>query len=126
MPRGPERPWRVQKGPLLDGHIQASIARGQDPVTLHYGELIEDEFAPGTPLDAARAAEFKTALYRAAKRQGVSLVATVERRPDGSHQIRFKAVDKAAARAYMIQRYGPDRTKWPYNPRTPNAPKEGQ
>ena len=125
MPRGPERPWRAQKGPLLDAHIQASIAQGQDPATLHYGELIEDEFAPGQALNAHLATEFKSALYRAARRQGVSLVATIEQLPGGRHQIRFRAVDKAAARAYMIQRYGPDRSKWPYNPRN-RTPKEGQ
>lgn len=119
MAAGPQRPWRAQKEPLLDGHIQASISRGKDPVTLHFAELVEDELHPGQAMTAEHAAEFKQALYRAARRQGVALVTTIERRPDGSHQVRFKAVDKSAARAYMIAKYGPDRTQWPYNPRTP-------
>lgn len=126
MPRGPERQWRRQREPLLDPHIAASIAGGQDPTTLHYAELTEDEINGQAIRDAEVARELKAALYRAARRANVSLVARVEKRADGSYQVRFKAVDKAAGRAYMIQRYGPDRTKWPYNPRTPNAPKEGQ
>jgi hypothetical protein len=126
VPRGPERQWRRQREPLLDTHIAASIAGGQDPATLHYAELTEDEINGQAIRDAEVARELKAALYRAARRRQVSLSATVERKADGTYQVRFKAIDKAAGRAYMISRYGPDRSKWPYNPRTPNAPKEGQ
>lgn len=108
MPRGPERPWRAQRGPHLDGHILAAAA---------HGELVENELQPGQALDAETAAELKRALYRAARRQGYALSATVEQTPTG-HQVRFKVFNKAEARAYMIAKYGPDRTKWPYNPRT--------
>ncbi len=124
MARGPQRPWRAQREPLLDTHIDASIAGGQDPATLHYAELTEDEINGQAIRDAEVARELKAALYRAARRRNVSLAATVEKRGDGTYQVRFKAIDKAAARAYMIRRYGPDRTKWPYNPRTPNARKD--
>ncbi len=124
MPRGPERQWRRQREPLLDPHIEASIAGGQDPATLHYAELTEDEINGQAIRDAEAARELKAALYRAARRRNVSLAATVERRGDGTYQVRFKAIDKAAARAYMISKYGPDRSNWPYNPRTPNQ-KEG-
>lgn len=108
MPRGPERPWRAQRGPLLDQHILAAAA---------HGELVENEAAPGQPLDADTATDFRRALYRAARRQGYALSATVEQTITG-YQVRFRVFDKAQARAYMIQKYGPDRTKWPYNPRT--------
>ena len=126
MARGPERQWRRQREPLLDPHIAASIAGGQDPATLHYAELTEDEINGQAIRDAEVARELKAALYRAARRQNVSLAATVERRADGTYQVRFKAIDKAAGRAYIISKHGPDRANWPYNPRTPNAPKEGQ
>ena len=124
MARGPQRPWRAQREPLLDTHIAASIAGGQDPATLHYAELTEDEINGQAIRDHQLAKELKNALYRAARRKNVSLSATVELRSDGTFQVRFKAIDKAAGRAYMIRKYGSDRTKWPYNPRTPNPPKE--
>lgn len=131
MARGPQRPWRLQQEPLLDAHIAASVAGGQDPATLHFSELTEDEINGQQIRDAEAARQLKNALYRAARRYNltastkVSLSAKVEKRADGTYQVRFRAIDKAAGRAYMIQRYGPDRTKWPYNPRTPN-PKESQ
>lgn len=124
MARGPERQWRRQQEPLLDSHIAASIAGGQDPVTLHYAEMTEDEINGQVIRQAEVARELKNALYRAARRRQVSLSASVERKADGTYQVRFKAVDKAAGRAYMIQKYGADRTKWPYNPRNRQA-KEG-
>lgn len=118
MPRGPERPWRAQRGPHLDGHILAAIQRA--------AELVEDELEPGKPLDAESALEVRRALYRAARRQGVALSAKVVRDPTtGRVQVRFRVYDKAAARAYMVTKYGADRSRWPYNPRY-RQPREDQ
>lgn len=114
MARGPERPWRAQKGPLLDAHILASIYRG---------ELVE---TGDQPLTEEAALEIKRALYRAARRQGYSVTADVETDPaTGRLQVRFRAMTKAEARAFVIAKYGPDRSKWPYNPRF-QQPREDQ
>lgn len=116
MPRGPERPWRAQRGPHLDGHILAAAA---------HGELVENEIEPGQAMDAETATALKQALYRAARRQGYSLSATVEKSSTG-YQVRFKVFNKAEARAYMIAKYGADRSKWPYNPRARQVREDGQ
>lgn len=114
MARGPERPWRAQRGPLLDGHVLASV---------QHGELVE---TGDQALTEETALEIKRALFRAARRQGLSVTATVETDPaTGRFQVRFRSFTKAQARAYMIAKYGPDRTAWPYNPRF-QQPREDQ
>lgn len=118
MARGPERPWRALKPPLLDGHILAAIQRGN-------AWLVENELEAGKTLDTDGARELKQALYRAATRQGVSLDAKIVKDPvNGRLQVQFRVFTKAQARAYMVQKYGTDRTAWPYNPRF-RAPREG-
>lgn len=120
MPRGPERQWRAKKQPLTDQLVMASVQRGvTDPTRGFYAELsyggIETE---------ERAIEIRRSLYRCAKRLGYSMSAHAEKLADGTYRVRFRAIDKAHARAYMVARYGPDRTKWPYNPRARNLRSE--
>lgn len=50
-------------------------------------------------VDHAR--EIRRALYRSARYMKYSLDAKIERSPDGGHQIRFTAIDKEIARAYI-------------------------
>lgn len=49
--------------------------------------------------------------------QRVGARADVVKDKDGKLRVQFKLHDKAEARRYMIERYGPDPNLWPYNPR---------
>jgi hypothetical protein len=112
MPRGPAPAWKARKEPLLDDHVLASVSAAEmNAENGRYGELIY----AGCP-DEERALEIKRALFRAAKRQGYSISAHVEKAGQ-AYQVRFVAIDKLAARRYIVEKYGPDRTAWPYNPR---------
>lgn len=123
MARGPAPGWKARKEPVLDDHIFASVTRAggigkHHPQTGHYAELIIRGFA-----DRDEAIEWQRALYRCAlylHRTGqapVSMHAKVERDGKSAWLIRFKAVDKTIARQHVLDRYGPDRSKWPYDPR---------
>lgn len=118
MPRGPERQWRARKQPLTDELIHASVngglvdrERGFYATRVYVGVETEE-----------RAVELKRSLYRCAKRLGFSVLVQVEKVPaTGEYQLRYHAIDKAKARAWMLATYGPDRSKWPYNPRRRNS-----
>ena len=118
MPRGPDRPWRSRKDPQTHGHVMASVQRGfADPDRGFYTELVY------TGIETEeRATEIRRSLFRSAKGLGYSMRAEIEPVP-GGFQVRFHAVDKTKARAWMVKTYGADRSKWPYNPRA-RAPKE--
>jgi hypothetical protein len=91
------------------------------PESGHYGTLFIRGLA-----DWAEADEWSRALYRAAQyltRWGiadVSMSATV-RRSGGKYEIEFKAVDKTLARKYFLEKYGTDKSKWPYDPTRRNS-----
>lgn len=102
------------KEPIMDEHVRASVAAVEafDPETGHYGTL----HYVGCPTKE-RAAEIKQGLFRAAKRIGVSMSATVVKAGDGTWTVEFRAIDKAKAREHVLAKYGSDRSKWPYDPR---------
>jgi hypothetical protein len=126
VPRSPAPEWRRRKDPVLDHYVWASVEQAggpgrHDPATGHYAELVIRDLA-----DRAEAEEHVRALNRAALHlhryqvADVGMSAKVER--DGQEWIvRFKAIDKTHARNYMLKRYGPDRSKWPYDPRRRGA-----
>lgn len=116
MPRGPSPQWTKRKAPFTYEHIQSSVAGGLDTQTGHYAELIYSGCE-----SEARAQEIKRSLYRCAKHLGYSMKAEVEPGAGGAFQVRFKAIDKTAARTYVRKRYGQD---MPYNPYAPNPPKD--
>lgn len=116
MPKGPARPWKARKEPVTDHFIMASVERGMNPSTGHYGELIVNDLA-----SREEAMEIKRSLFRCAKFLGFSMSAHVEQLASGSYQVRFRAIDKAMARAYVVKRYG---TNMPYNPYAKNPPKD--
>ena len=114
MPRGPAPQWTRRLEPILDSHVQASIDAVNnifDPETGHYGTLIYKGCA-----DRERAKEIVRALHRSAKHLKVSMSASIKKRGD-EFDVHFSAINKAHARAYVVAKYGTDRSKWPYNPR---------
>ena len=122
MPRGPAPGWRTRKEPVLDSHVMASVEQAgglgkHHPETGHYAELIIKGLT-----SKEEAQEWSRSLYRAAHYLNrnniapVSMSAKIERDGDG-YRIRFKAVDKTLARKHVMEKYGADRSKWPYDPR---------
>ena len=104
---------RPLKQPVLDDHVLASVnsVDAYHPETGHYGECRYTGCA-----SRDRAKEIVQGLHRAAKRQEVSMAARVEAEEDGTFTVVFSAVNKAHARAYVLAKYGKDRSKWPYSP----------
>lgn len=125
MPRGPAPEWTRRKPPVLDGYVLASVDQaggpGQHhPETGHYATMYIRGLA-----DQDEAKAYVQALYRSAhylhrrKIAAVSMNAKAKR--DGSSwAVEFRAVDKTLARKHVLDRYGPDRSKWPYDPRRRN------
>lgn len=123
MPRGPGPAWRTRKPPVLDHWLMASVERAggigrHHPETGHYAELVI------ACADVTEARQYSQALYRCARYLSKWQLADVgvsvdkpKRRPDGKVAVRFRAVDKTLARQHVMQKYGTDRSKWPYDPR---------
>lgn len=119
MPRGPAPEWKRRKEPILDDHLRASIdAVGgvHDPETGWYGTLHHTGCET-----RERAKEIVQALFRAARYVQCSVAATVHPADDGTFYVEFKAINKAHARAYIVNKHGTDRSKWPYDPRRTKA-----
>jgi hypothetical protein len=121
MPRGPAPAWRARKPPVLDDHVLASVEQAggigkHHPETGHYATLWIRGFD-----SREDAQEWSRALYRCAhylNRTGqaaVSMSAKIHRK-GAAYAIEFRAVDKTFAKNHVLQKYGPDRSKWPYDP----------
>lgn len=122
MPRGPAPAWRARKPPVTDQHVLASIAQAggigrHHPETGHYATLIIRGLASRDEADEWRRSLYRCAHYLSRTGQAdVGMSATVRR--DGTRWlIEFRAVDKTLARRHVLQKYGSDRSKWPYDPR---------
>lgn len=120
MPRSQAPLWRQRKEPILDHLVKASIEQAGgtfDPVSGHYAKLVYRGIE-----DRERAAEIERALRRSAyymHKHGIADVSAATRivRDGETWAVEFHAVNKMHARAYVLKKYGPDRTKWPYSPR---------
>lgn len=112
MPRSPAPQWRRRKEPILDHLWHASIdnAGGTPDENGHYAELV---YAGCDTKE--RAKEIKQALFRARKYLPFSGRAWIVKNGD-TFDVHFHAITEAAAKKYMLEHYGPDRTKWPYSP----------
>lgn len=100
---------------MLDHYLKASIDQADGkhhPETGHYAELI---YAGCDTRE--RAKEIRQALYRSGYHLKVSVMATVEPAKDGTFQVRFRAVNKDHARKFVLDHYGNDSGRWPYQPR---------
>jgi hypothetical protein len=127
LPRGPAPSWTTRKEPVTDDYVLASVERagglGHHDEAGHYAELVIRGLS-----SKDEAAEWKNSLYRCAhylSRKGIAPVsvsmAKIERDGTG-FLIRFRAGDKTYARQRVLDKYGPDRSKWPYDPRRQGAP----
>jgi hypothetical protein len=125
MPRSALPEWRKRREPIVDGYVIASVTQaggqGQHNSDGHYAELVI------TGLDSREeAAEYVRALNRSAlwltRNAGaeVGMSAKIEKTATG-YRVRFKAVDKVLARKHILEKYGPDPSQWPYNPRARGA-----
>lgn len=122
MPRGPAPAWRRRKEPVLDTHVLASVQQsggiGRHNDAGHYATLWIRGLASREEAD-----EWKRALHRSARyldrtrAAPVGVSTRIHRVGNGQYEIEFKAIDKTHARKYMLDTYGPDRSKWPYDPR---------
>jgi hypothetical protein len=93
------------------------------PETGHYADLVI------ACADVTEAREHSRALYRCARYLSKYRIADIgvavdrpRKRADGKWIITFRAVDKTLARAHVMQKYGTDRSKWPYDPHRKGAP----
>lgn len=104
-----------RKEPIVDHLVMASVdgagGPGKHDDQGHYKHLTY--FGCETE---ARAKEIRQALFRCARYLKVSMSATAHRSDDGTWQVDFFAVNPDHARAYVVGRYGTDRTKWAYDP----------
>jgi hypothetical protein len=122
MPRGPGPGWRARKPPVLDDWLMTSVQRAggpgkHHPETGHYGELVI------ACADVTEARNYSQALYRCARYLSKWRIADIgvsvdrpKKRADGTWGITFRAVDKTLARNHVMEKYGPDKSKWPYDP----------
>jgi hypothetical protein len=132
MPRGPAPGWRARKPVTVNGTATATAAEvdawviasvsqaggRHHPETGHYATLVIRGLA-----SKEEAAAWKQALFRCAhylNRNGIAAVSmSVDKvqRDGAGFKFAFRAVDKTLARAHVMKKYGPDRSKWPYDPR---------
>jgi hypothetical protein len=103
--------WQMRKQPILDEYIQASVnlTNGQYNELGHYGTL---KYVGCETRD--RANEIKDSLYRSARHFKVSLAYKVIHEKDDTYSVEYTVVNKAHARAYVIEKYGNNPEKWPY------------
>lgn len=129
MPRSPAPPWSARH-PLIvsdatyhaeevDEWVRESVRRADgnhDPKTGWYAPIYIDGVK-----DRDEAKEIERAIRRCANylfkkgRLYVGSHVEAKKNPDGSYRVMYVAVHKDFTYAYMIKRYGEDRTKWPYS-----------
>jgi hypothetical protein len=124
MPRAAAPPWATRKEPVLDHLVRASIDQAggkHHPDTGHYATLVYKGIETRERADEIKRALHRCALYMHKKGiASVGMSAKVLRDGNG-WKVEFRAVDKTMARKYVLQKYGPDRSKWPYSPRRGDA-----
>lgn len=124
MPKSKPPGWSARRDCRFDPLVQAAVAAGLGVIAV-YGGCDSEE----------RAHEVRRGIYRCANHRGLSVEAGkstpaepgdmgVHKTAGGTWEVRFRLYDKRKARARMIERYGTDRSKWPYDPRRPATTEE--
>lgn len=104
---------------MVDAYIRASVTQAEgkyDAVTGFYKTLVINGIESS---DDAKEVEkrLRASAYHHHRNGLLSIGVHVSRikNTDGSYRVEFAAVNKEHTYAYMIQKYGEDRTKWPYS-----------
>lgn len=117
MAKGPPPPW-ARRDCRFDHLVAAAIGQGHGTTVIYKGLA-----------SLERADDVRRGIYRCAKHRGVSadagpagtLVTDPQlmgiRKTGKTFELRFRVWPKTTARKRHLARYGPDRQKWPYNPR---------
>src|ERR1051326_8934379 len=117
MPKGPP-PTQTRRDCRFDHLVAAAIAQGYGKVLVYRGiETLE------------RGHEIRRGIFRCARHREISADAGPSRLVDGEEmglravgtkfELRYRVFSKSSGRARILQRHGPDRAKWPYDPRRP-------
>jgi hypothetical protein len=119
MPKSPP-PGLTQRDCRFDHLVLAALAKGYGVVLVYSGI---------TTLE--RGHEVRRGVYRCARHREVSADAGPARLVDGDEmglraaggefELRFRLWSKRAGRRRVLDRHGPDRTRWPYDPRRPKS-----
>lgn len=112
MPRSPAPQWRQRKEPILDDYARASIslANGKHDEDGHFATL---QYRGCQTREHAK--EIAQALRRTKKYTGYTVVPRIKPADDGTFIVEFFAVHPSYSQKYIVEKYGPDRTKWPYS-----------
>lgn len=128
MPKGPAKSRWQRTGPIKDDEIRASYILGKDkihPPGQHdmehgfYETLIDGPFSSEAEAHKHRIAYKNSARsLQRRKKNGldVAVNAWVEPGTLGTWNVRFRACCRECARAWLINKHGSDRSRWPYDP----------
>ena len=116
MPKAPP-PGHTQRDCRFDHLVAAALTKGYGIVLVYSGiESLE------------RGHEIRRGIYRCARHREVSADAGPSRLVDGDdvmglraagddYELRFRLWSKSSGRARVLKSYGPDRSRWAYDPR---------
>jgi hypothetical protein len=107
MPRGPSPHWKN-----VAAHTQQALAFVRAAIQIGYDKELEL-----TEVAEAEVMDMRRGLFNAAKLHGVSLHCNAARQKDGTFTLRYAVHSKQDGRAYVLNKHGDDRSRWPYNPR---------
>ena len=112
----------VASAQQIDQYVLASVNQVEkhDDATGFYATLRLTSLADREEAEAYEKALRRSAYYLHRNHiVPVSMHAAIKR--DGAkYMVEFTAINKIHSRNYMLQRYGSDRSKWPYSPRRKN------
>lgn len=117
VPKGPPPAWS-RRDCRFDHLIVAALGQGYGKILVYNGIETEE-----------RGHDIRRGLYRCGGHRGISTDAGpsrlvsddddmgLRRMADGTYTLKFRVWSKKQARKSHIERHGPDRQQWPYNPR---------
>jgi hypothetical protein len=127
MPRGGVPEYKKRLEPIMDDHVMMSISQANgiyDPDTGHYAHLV---------YAGCKTEDYAANIVKAINRspwhlnkklpEPIGVTCKIRQAKDGTYNVEFFAVNKAHTYKYMIDTYGSDPSKWPYDPREKRARK---
>ena len=116
MAKGPPPPWN-RRDCTFDHLVAAAVAKGSGRVMVYSGIA-----------DIGRAHAIRRGIYRCAKHRGLSADAGPSgrlvsgddmgvRKTGSEYELRYRVWSKGSGRKRVLEKYGPNRGGWPYDPR---------